>query len=82
MGSTVVSLGLWLCRSASATSTARRLAVPVSPRVGLAALMAFFPLLVGLRVPRDLGNSQSIALFEAFSWQLESHRRQGTCKIR
>jgi len=59
-------LGLWLCRSAASTSTAGHLAVPVSRRVGFAALTAFFVLLAGLPVLRDLGGSQSVALFEAF----------------
>jgi chromate transporter len=59
-------VGLWLCRPLSETTTGGRLAVPVSPRVGLAALAAFFLLLVGLPVLRDLGSFQSVALFEAF----------------
>jgi chromate transporter len=57
--------GLFLCRAASAPSTGR-IAAPVSRTVGLAALMAFFLLLVGLPVLRGLGISQGVTLFEAF----------------
>ncbi|MGA2861665.1 MAG: chromate efflux transporter [Steroidobacteraceae bacterium] len=57
--------GAWLCRIPAQPMTGH-LAVPVSRRVGLAALTAFFALLAGLAVLRDLGTSQPIALFEAF----------------
>ena len=57
--------GLWLCRAAPPPSTGH-IAVPVSRTVGLVALTAFFLLLAGLPVLRDLGISQGIALFEAF----------------
>ena len=57
--------GLWLCQSAPPPSTGH-VAVPVSRTVGLAALTAFFLLLVGLPVLRCLGISQGVALFEAF----------------
>src|ERR1700687_1548538 len=57
--------GAWFCRIPAQPLTGH-LAVPVSRRVGLAALTAFFALLAGLPVLRDLGTSQPIALFEAF----------------
>ena len=57
--------GAWFCRIPAQPMTGH-LAVPVSRRVGLAALTAFFALLAGLPVLRDLGTSQPIALFEAF----------------
>jgi chromate transporter len=57
--------GLWLCQSAPPPSTGH-VAVPVSRTVGLAALTAFFLLLVGLPVLRSLGISQGVAHFEAF----------------
>ena len=57
--------GLWLCQSAPPPSTGH-VAVPVSRTIGLAALTAFFLLLVGLRFLRSLGISQGVALFEAF----------------
>jgi chromate transporter len=58
-------LGLWLCRAAPPRS-AGHFAVPVSRGVGLAALAAFFLLLAGLPVLRELVPSESIALTEAF----------------
>ncbi len=57
--------GLWLCRSASPTA-AGHMPMPVSRKVGLAALMTFLVLLVGLPILRSLGISQGIALFDAF----------------
>ena len=57
--------GLWLCQAAPPPSTGH-IAVPVSRAVGIMALTAFFLLLAGLPVLRDLGISQGIALFEAF----------------
>jgi chromate transporter len=59
-------LGSALCRSASATSTARHVAVPISRRLGLSALAAFFLLLAGLPILSALGGPPSIALFDAF----------------
>ena len=58
-------LGLRFCRVASPTSTGQ-LAVSVSRRVGIAALVAFFVLLAGPPVLRSLGISPGITLFEAF----------------
>jgi chromate transporter len=57
--------GLWLCRGAPAIA-AGHITMPVSRTVGVAALMAFFALLVGLPILRDMGISPGIALFEAF----------------
>jgi chromate transporter len=58
-------LGWRFCAGASGTSTGH-LALPVSRRVGIAALTAFFLLLAGLPMLRSLGISTGIALFEAF----------------
>lgn len=58
-------LGWRFCAGASGTSTGH-LALPVSSRVGIAALTAFFLLLAGLPMLRSLGISTGIALFEAF----------------
>jgi chromate transporter len=55
--------GLWLCRTA-ATFPAGRLGVPVSPRVGVAALASFFLLL--LLLPLLDRMSLGVALFAAF----------------
>ena len=57
--------GLWLCRGAP-SPPAGQVTVPVSRRVGLAALTAFFLLLAGLPVLRGFGFSQGAALFDAF----------------
>ena len=57
--------GLSLCRGALSPPAAH-VAGPVSRRVGLAALAAFFLLLAGLPVLRGLGTSQGAALFDAF----------------
>jgi chromate transporter len=57
--------GAWWCRSIPA-SRAERTPIHVSPRVGVAALVAFFGLLVGLPVLRGLVPSQAIATAEAF----------------
>jgi chromate transporter len=57
--------GLWLCRAGPSVTTGH-VTVPVSRTLGLAALAAFFLLLVGLPVLRSLVNSQGVALFEAF----------------
>ena len=58
-------VGLWLCRAAPGTSSGH-LAMPVSRRVGLAALTAFFLVLIGLPIVRSYGASQGLALFDAF----------------
>jgi chromate transporter len=57
--------GLWLCRGAPLASTGRVI-VPVSRAVGLAALSAFFLLLIGLPLLHRILPSQGLALFEAF----------------
>jgi chromate transporter len=57
--------GLWLCRVGSLTTTGHVM-VPVSRTVGLAALAAFFLLLAGLPVLRNLIHARGVALFEAF----------------
>lgn len=59
-------LGSGLCRSGSASSPARHLSVPVTPRVGFFALAAFFFLLAVLPILRNLGAPESIALFDTF----------------
>jgi len=57
--------GLWLCRGAPPPATGH-LAIPVSYPVGIAALAAFFALLVALPLARSLGAPQGVALFDAF----------------
>jgi chromate transporter len=57
--------GLWLCRGALPPPSGH-IAVPVSRTVGLVALSAYFLLLAGLPILRNLGASQGINLFEAF----------------
>jgi chromate transporter len=57
--------GFSLCRAAP-PAMAGHVAMPVSRGVGLAALAAYFFLLVGLPVLRALAPSESIALLEAF----------------
>ncbi|HEY1982403.1 MAG TPA: chromate efflux transporter [Xanthobacteraceae bacterium] len=57
--------GLWLCRGAPAVA-AGHITMPVSRTAGIAALTAFFVLLVALPVLRDMNISSGIALFEAF----------------
>jgi chromate transporter len=57
--------GLWLCRAAPST-TAGHFAVPVSRRMGVAALVSFFVLLTGLPMLRALAPSDGVALAEAF----------------
>lgn len=56
--------GLWFCRAA-APSAAGHIAMPISRCVGLAALAAFFLLLIGLPILRGLVTSQGLDLFEA-----------------
>jgi chromate transporter len=58
-------LGLWLCREAPPIAEGH-IAIPVSRRVGLAALAAFFILLVGLPIAQQLSGSTGLALFDAF----------------
>jgi chromate transporter len=57
--------GLWLCRDAAAP-TGGSLAFPVSRRVGVAALVLFVALLVGLPVLSAAFGSHGLALFDAF----------------
>jgi chromate transporter len=57
--------GAWLCRHAGGVRT-ERAPIKVSRRVGVAALTAFFGLLVGLPLLRSLTASQPIAMVEAF----------------
>jgi chromate transporter len=61
------ALGFWLCRSAAAISVSEgHLGVPVSPRVAIAAAVAFLVLLAGLPLLRGLSTSEPLAHFEAF----------------
>ena len=57
--------GLWLCRNVPAGPSSH-VAVPVSRTAGLAALAAFFLLLLGLPVLRGVTGSSAVALFDAF----------------
>ncbi len=57
--------GWWLCRTAASTATGQ-VHLPISRRAGLAALVAFFLLLVGLPALRWVTGWQAIALAEAF----------------
>src|SRR5690242_3385308 len=57
--------GLWLCRNGR-SSEPGHLAMPVSRRAGVLALIAFFALLGGLPVLVKLGIAPGAALFEAF----------------
>jgi chromate transporter len=57
--------GLWLCRSAAPAATGH-VAVPVSRTAGLVALGAFFLLLAGLPLLRNLTGSPGVALAEAY----------------
>jgi chromate transporter len=59
--------GLWLCRTAPPASTKKgHMSIPVSRRIGLFALAAFFILLFGLPVVTAVSHSQAVALFDAF----------------
>ncbi|HMH49739.1 MAG TPA: chromate efflux transporter [Candidatus Acidoferrum sp.] len=58
-------LGAWLCRP-SGEVRAEHAPIKVSRRVGVAALVAFFGLLVGLPLLRGLTGSQAIAMADAF----------------
>jgi chromate transporter len=57
--------GFWLCRAAP-PAVSGHVAVPVSRAAALAALAAFFILLVGLPLLRTLTGSTGVALLEAF----------------
>ena len=57
--------GLWLCRIPSSASTGA-IVVPVSRNVGIASLVIFALLLVGLPLLGGLGSSPGVALFDAF----------------
>jgi chromate transporter len=57
-------LGLWLCRQPPIADG--HIAIPVSRRLGFAALAAFFILLVGLPIAGKLSGSSALALFDAF----------------
>jgi chromate transporter len=57
--------GAWLCRH-TGVIRAEQAPIKVSRRVGIAALAAFFGLLVGLPVLRGLASSQAIATMDAF----------------
>jgi chromate transporter len=59
------ALGLWLCREAP-PNTDGNVGIPVSRRVGVAALAAFSILLVGLPVAQKVSGSSGFALFDAF----------------
>jgi chromate transporter len=58
-------LGLWLCREAPPMMDGH-IGVPVSRRVGLSALAAFFILLAGPPIAQKLSGSSGLALFGAF----------------
>jgi len=57
--------GLWFCRGAPPPATGH-VAIPVSYSVGVAALAAFFALLIALPLAHSLGAPQGVALFDAF----------------
>jgi chromate transporter len=57
--------GFWLCRMPSPESTGTKV-VPVSRTAGVAAIVIFVLLLVGLPLLRRFGSSQGVALFDAF----------------
>jgi chromate transporter len=57
--------GFLTCRSSEPVSRTP-LAIPVSPRVGVASLAAFVILLVGLPLYRSLGAPRAVTLFDAF----------------
>ena len=58
--------GLWLCRAPSSPASTGAIVVPVSRKVGIASLVIFVVLLIGLPVLGGLGSSPKIALFDAF----------------
>ena len=57
--------GLWLCRG-GANAAGGHLAMPVTRRTGLVALAAFFLLLIGLPILRDVTHSEGLGVFDAF----------------
>ena len=57
--------GLWLCRGSPPTATGH-VVIPVSRTAGVAALTAFFVLLIGLPIVQSFQISPGIALFDAF----------------
>jgi len=57
--------GLWLCRNGQPSEPGHAV-VPVSRKMGMAALIIFFVLLAGLPLLRNLGAGSSAALFDAF----------------
>jgi chromate transporter len=57
--------GAWLCRQ-GALVYSEHPPIEVSRRVGVAALVAFFGLLIGLPILRGLTGSQAIAMTDAF----------------
>jgi chromate transporter len=59
-------LGLRLCRADSGVPVDKHFVVPISRRVGLAALTVFFLLLAGLPLLRALVAWQGVALVDAF----------------
>ena len=60
--------GLWLCRAPSPASTASTgaIVVPVSRKAGIASLVIFALLLIGLPLLGGLRSSPGVALFDAF----------------
>ncbi len=61
--------GLWLCRNGQPGEPGQpgqACVVPVSRKVGIAALIVFFALLAGLPFLRNLGAGSGAALFDAF----------------
>ena len=57
--------GLWLCRAAP-VSAAGHMGIPVSRRAGIAALTAFFLILIGVPLLGRVVQPQGLALFDAF----------------
>jgi chromate transporter len=61
--------GLWLCRNGQSSEPGHdpgHVVVPVSRKVGIAALIVFFVLLAGLPFLRNVGAGSGAALFDAF----------------
>ena len=59
-------LGLWLCRGAAPLGAEGHIHMPVSRRVGLGALTAFFVLLIGLPLAQHVVHGSGVAQFAAF----------------
>jgi chromate transporter len=59
-------LGLALCREAPPVTDGGQIAMPVSRRVGFAALTGYCLFLVGLPIAQTLTGSTALALFDAF----------------